>query len=66
MASSKLSEGDTISMTGEVTRVNDDGTVTVRLHGFEYPITTRGEHLALVAKRTAKPGRRKALFDKPD
>ena len=32
MASEKLSEGDTVTMTGEVTRVNDDGTVTVRLH----------------------------------
>ncbi len=26
----KLSEGDTITMTGEVTLVHDDGTVTVR------------------------------------
>ena len=41
-------------MQGEVTGVNDDGTVTVRLHGFDYPITTRPEHLQLVQKR--KPG----------
>ena len=39
--------------------------MTVRLHGFDYPITTRGEHLSLVQKR--KPaGRSKRLFDSPD
>ena len=32
----KLSEGDTITMTGEVTRVNDDGTVTVRLQATTF------------------------------
>jgi hypothetical protein len=31
---SKLSEGD--SMQGEVTRVNDDGSVSVRLLGYNY------------------------------
>ena len=41
----KLSEGDTIAMQGEVTAVHDDGTVTVRLHGYGVPVTTRGEHL---------------------
>ena len=35
----KLSEGDTITMTGEVTRMNDDGTVTVRLLGYDVPVT---------------------------
>ena len=53
-------------MTGEVTLVHDDGAVTVRLHGFGTPITTSGEHLALVVKRKAEPGRRKLLYDKPD
>jgi hypothetical protein len=62
----KLSEGDTISMTGEVTIVHDDGKVTVRLHGYDVPVTTRSEHLSLVAKRKAAPGRRKPLFDAPD
>jgi hypothetical protein len=51
MAAVKLSEGDAIGMTGEVTRVNDDGTVTVRLHGLHYPVTTTGEHLSMIAKR---------------
>ena len=41
----KLSEGDTIVMQGEVTMVHDDGSVTVRLHGYDVPITTTGEHL---------------------
>ncbi len=53
-------------MPGEVTLVHDDGTVTVRLHGYSVPITTTGEHLSLVAKRKAEPGRRKALYDKSD
>jgi hypothetical protein len=62
----KLAEGDTVAMTGEVTRVHNDGTVTVRLHGLGYPVTIGSEHLSLVAKRKAEPGRRKLLFDKPD
>jgi hypothetical protein len=51
-----LGEGDTISMQGEVTIVHDDGRVTVWLHGYDYPITVRAEHISLVAK--AKGGRR--------
>ena len=46
--------------------VLDDGTVTVRLHGFRTPITTSGEYLSLVAKRKPEPRRRKPLFDVPD
>jgi hypothetical protein len=49
----KLSEGDTIAMQGEVTLVYDDGTVTVRLHDHDVPVTRRGKHLQLVAKRKA-------------
>jgi hypothetical protein len=30
---SKLSEGDSITVIGEVTKPNDDGTITIRLHG---------------------------------
>ena len=62
----KLSEGDTASLTGEVTLIHDDGRVTVRLHGFSSPITISAEHLALVAKKKADPGRWKKLFDRPD
>jgi hypothetical protein len=46
-----LQPNDTIAMQGEVSRINDNGTGTVRLHGFDYPLTTRAEHLNLVAKR---------------
>ena len=62
----KLAEGDTISMTGEVTIVHDDRTVTVWLHGYGVPITTTGEYLSLVAKRKAEPGRAKKLRAVPD
>jgi hypothetical protein len=62
----KLSEGDTIAMQGEVTMVHDNGTVTVRLHGYGVPITTTSEHLSLVAKKKPQPKSRKRLFDVPD
>ena len=38
-----------MAMQGEVSRVHDGGSVTVRLHGYGVPITTTGEHLSLVA-----------------
>ncbi len=46
-----LSEGDTIAMQGEVSAVHDDAMMTVSLHGYSVPITTRGENLSLVAKK---------------
>ena len=62
----KLSEGETISMQGEVAIVHDDGSVTVRLYGYSVPITTAGEHLSLVVKRKPNRRPRKRLFDAPD
>ncbi len=50
MASSNLTEGDTVGLTGEVTMVHDDGTVTISLHGYVYPLTLRAEHLSFIAK----------------
>ena len=41
MATSKLTEGDTVGLTGEVTMVHDGGTVTINLHGYVYPLTQR-------------------------
>ena len=58
----KLSEGDTVGMTGDVTLIHDDGTVTLRLHGYDYPLTVRAEHLSLIAKSSA-PKRKRPLFD---
>ena len=37
----KLSEGETISMQGEVAIVYDDGSVTVRLYGYAYRLRQR-------------------------
>jgi hypothetical protein len=62
----KLSAGDTIGMSGEVTIIHDDGSVTVRLNGYDFPVTTRPEFLTLIAKRPILPGRRKRLWDRPD
>ena len=39
----KLSEGDSIAMRGEVTMLHDDGSVTVWLHGYGVPITRTSE-----------------------
>ena len=54
LMAAKLQEGDTIAMQGEVTTVHDDGCVPVWLHGYSVPVTTRGEHLNLIAKRRGK------------
>ncbi len=56
----ELGQGDTVGLTGEVSIVHDDGKVTLRLKGFDIPITIRAEHLSLIAKRApAKPMRGK-------
>jgi hypothetical protein len=49
----KLIEGDTVSMQGEVMIVHADGSMTVRVHGLHYPVTIGSEHLVLVAKKKA-------------
>jgi hypothetical protein len=55
----QLSEGDTVGLTAEVTIIHGDGKVTVRLHGFDYPVTV-SEHLSLIAKKKAVPGPRRS------
>ena len=45
MAAKQANRGDTVGLTGEVTMVHDDGTVTINLHGYVYPPTLRAEHL---------------------
>jgi hypothetical protein len=45
---------DTVGTAGEVSIVHGDGRVTVRLQGYDYPITVRAEHLSLTAKRTKR------------
>jgi hypothetical protein len=68
---SKFSKGDEIAMTGTVTIVHDEAygrrQVTVRLRGFDYPLTVSDEHVDLVAKaKRPKSGRRKSLVDLAD
>jgi len=48
---SALKVGDSVSITGEVTIVHDNGTVTVRVLGLDYPVTIGTEHLSLIASR---------------
>ena len=42
----KLSEGDTVGLFAEIPLVDDDG--------LDYPVTLRGEHLSLIARRRSK------------
>ena len=51
-----------IGMTGEISIVHDDGQRDGRLHGYDIPITTRGEHVSLVAKAKSTK-RSKPLYD---
>jgi hypothetical protein len=55
----KLSEGDTIAMQSEVTKIHEDGRVTVRLAGYDVPIATRGEASEPRRQEQADPERRK-------
>jgi hypothetical protein len=55
-------EGDSVGLHGEITRIHDDGRVTIRVHGFDYPITVRSEHVNLTAKHRAQR-RSKPLYD---
>ena len=58
----KFAEGDSVALQGEIAHVHDNGTVTIRVHGFDYPLTIRSEHVSLVAK-TRTPKRSRPLFD---
>src|SRR3954468_5159181 len=69
----KFSPGDEISMWGTVSIVHDEEhgrqRVTVRLRGYDSPITVEQEYVALVARaeKPKRPSRRKGpLFDVPD
>ena len=50
-SNSELEEGDSVGLTADVTRVHADGQVTVRVHGYGYPVTLRAEHLSLITRR---------------
>jgi hypothetical protein len=55
----KLQEGDSISMQGEVSRIHEDGRVTVWLNGYGLPLTTPSKHICLVAKKRKGKSRAK-------
>jgi len=57
-----ISEGDVVGLTGDITRVGDDGTVSVWVRGYPVPMTIRIERVNLIATRQ----RVKAKRDKPD
>ena len=66
-----FSEGDKIAMTGTVSIVHDEQhgrcQITVRLGGFDYPLTVSDEHVDLVAKaERPRAERRKPLVDLAD
>ena len=52
----KLNEGDTVALQGEVTIIHEDGMATVHFHGYDTPVTIRAEHLSLVAKKSRGSG----------
>ena len=71
----KFTKGDEIAMRGTVTLVHEEEygrrRVTVRLEGFDYPLTVSDEYVDLVARAekpaAKRPARRKGpLFDVPD
>ena len=78
----KFTKCDEIAMIGMVSLVHDEEygrrRVTVRLEGFDYPITVSDEYVRLLARADTppaaerapvakRPGRRKGpLFDVPD
>jgi hypothetical protein len=59
----KLSGGDSSAMRGEV---RCSMTMAALPSGCMITACRSREHLSLVAKRRAEPGRRKPLYDKPD
>ncbi|HET9533935.1 MAG: hypothetical protein ABWY13_05300 [Mesorhizobium sp.] len=47
----KISEGDRVTLRGEVTHVHDDGTITVWLPAHATPITIRADAVDSIEKR---------------
>ena len=68
----RFAKGDEITMTGTVSIVHEEEygrrRVTVRLEGYDYPITVSDEYVDLVAKaEPVKPSkRRQPLFGEAD
>ncbi|RVI62001.1 hypothetical protein CN187_28470 [Sinorhizobium meliloti] len=55
MANKKVEVGDEVLIRGRISRVNDDGTVTFWIPGFEYPITVLPGALEEIIKAPKEP-----------
>ncbi|MDX0299555.1 hypothetical protein GOL31_02635 [Sinorhizobium medicae] len=55
MANKKVEVGDEVLIRGRISRVNDDGTVTFWIPGFEYPITVLPGALEEIFKAPKEP-----------
>lgn len=62
----KIEPGDEVIIRGRVSRINDDGTVTFWMPGYEYPITVLPGAFEQVVRGPKEPKQRaKKLYDKP-
>lgn len=61
----KIALGDTVKLTGHVTRVGEDGLISVRLDGYAHPVSLYEEDIADVIP-AKEPKRKKPLVDNPD
>ncbi|QWY83215.1 hypothetical protein [Rhizobium phage RHph_X2_25] len=62
----KIEKGDHVKLSGEITRVGEDGWVTVHLHGYEYPITIHEDDIEEVIPGPKEPRPRfKKMYDNP-
>lgn len=63
----KISKGSRVLLAGTVTRVGEDGMVSVKLRGYHTPVTLYGEDIEEVRppekERAQRP--RKDFYDKP-
>jgi hypothetical protein len=63
----KITKGDHVKLSGEVTRVGEDGWVTVHIYGFGYPVTLHENYLDEVTPGPKEPKPKfKKIYDKPD
>ena len=62
----KVKPGDTVKISCSVTRVGDDGMISLRPYGFPYPITIHEDDIDEIVKEPKVRNRRKPVSDKPD
>jgi preprotein translocase subunit YajC len=58
----KIEKGSRVLLAGTVTRVGEDGMVSVKLRGYDYPITLHEKYLGeVIPPEKAKPKRKPAM-----